>query len=131
MTEEGKKPFEVKDKRSSTQTPNNSLAPEEDKSPEIPETAKNAERNKGAVPPVNFATFVLSLSSSAAMNLGGYQDPVSGHMPQNLELAKQSIDILAILEEKTRGNLTEEEKKLLETSLYELRMSYVETVKKG
>jgi len=130
MTEEGNKPFNVKDKRSSTGTPDESSTPEE-KSPEKQESEKSPEHTKGAVPPINFATFVLSLSSSAAMNLGGYQDPVSGHMPKNLELAKQSIDILAILEEKTRGNLTDEEKKLLETALYELRMSYVEEVKKS
>jgi len=108
--------------------PDQSPTPEENR-PEKQEPEKSAEHTKGTVPPINFATFVLSLSSSAAMNLGGYQDPVSGHMPKNLELAKQSIDILAILEEKTRGNLTDEEKKLLETALYELRMSYVEEVK--
>ena len=121
----------MKDKRSSSGKPDESPIPEKEKNPKNHETEKKAEHGKGAVPPINFATFVLSLSSSAAMNLGGYQDPVSGHMPKNLELAKQSIDILAILEEKTRGNLTDEEKKLLETSLYELRMSYVEEVKKG
>jgi hypothetical protein len=65
------------------------------------------------------------------MSLGGYQDPVSGHVPKNLEMAKQSIDILGILEQKTKGNLEPEEQKLLDSALYELRMRYVEEMKKS
>ncbi len=91
-----------------------------------------AETGKRTPPPaINFSTFVLSLSTSAAMNLGGYTDPVSGLIPRNLELAKQSIDILGILAEKTKGNLNADEKQLLDSVLYELRMRYIEEMKKG
>lgn len=89
----------------------------------------------GSIPPleIKFSTFILSLSTSAAMNLGGYEDPASGPVPQNLDLAKQSIDILGVLKDKTKGNLDAEEERLLETALYELRMRYVEElrIKKG
>ncbi len=92
----------------------------------------NAEAGKRKTPPaINFSTFVLSLSTSAAMNLGGYTDPVSGLIPRNLELAKQSIDILGILAEKTKGNLDADESHLLDSVLYELRMRYIDEIKKG
>ena len=96
-------------------------------------TSDKTVKDAGGVKPpsINFSTFILSLSTSAAMSLGGYQDPQSGHIPKNLEHAKQSIDILAIIQSKTEGNLTTEEKDLLESTLYELRMRYVEEVKKG
>lgn len=91
-----------------------------------PETGK-----RNPPPAINFSTFVLSLSTSAAMNLGGYTDPVSGLIPRNLELAKQSIDILGILADKTKGNLDADESRLLDSVLYELRMRYVEEMRKG
>ena len=118
--------FVIKDKRGQQDDAQNNEppAPEPEKKPAEP--SKKAE-----APNITFTTFVLSLSSSAAMSLGGYQDPVSGHVPRNLELAKQSIDILGILQEKTKGNLDEEEQKLLDSALYELRIKYVEEVKKG
>ncbi|MFQ5431364.1 MAG: DUF1844 domain-containing protein [Nitrospinota bacterium] len=128
MAGEEKPSFSIKDKRGEER-------PEEDKPSPAPETAGEKpatdKNNKGKAPQITFSTFVLSLSSSAAMSLGGYQDPVSGHVPKNLELAKQSIDILGILAEKTKGNLNDDEQKLLDSSLYELRMRYVEEVKKG
>jgi len=80
-------------------------------------------------PPIDFVTFILSLSSSAAYHMGGFQDPVSGKTSVNLDLAKQTIDIIAMLEEKTRGNLTEDESKLVSHALYDLRMQFVEASK--
>jgi len=130
------KPFVVRDKRSSTQSAEN---PEgqtnkavEETSPDSSKPAESGDSSDSpkSQPPINFSTFVLSLSSSAAMSMGGYQDPVSGHIPKNLEIAKQSIDILGIIHEKTKGNLAEDEEKLLDSALYELRMRYVEEVKK-
>ena len=95
-------------------------------------SSPTAETGKRKTPPaISFSTFVLSLSTSAAMNLGGYADPVSGHVPRNLELAKQTIDILGILAEKTKGNLDADESHLLDSVLYELRMRYIEEMKKG
>jgi hypothetical protein len=79
---------------------------------------------------VTFVGFVLSLAHTAAFHFGDVPDPVSGEAgPVNLAAAQQIIDILALLEAKTRGNLTAEERQLLEQLLYELRMRYVEASK--
>jgi hypothetical protein len=79
---------------------------------------------------VTFVGFVLSLAHTAAFHFGDVPDPVSGQAgPVNLAAAQQIIDILALLETKTRGNLTAEERQLLEQLLYELRMRYVEAGK--
>src|SRR6185436_7991633 len=79
---------------------------------------------------VTFIGFVLSLAHTAAFHFGDVPDPVSGQAgPVNLAAAQQIIDILALLETKTRGNLTAEERQLLEQLIYELRMRYVEASK--
>jgi uncharacterized protein DUF1844 len=79
---------------------------------------------------VTFVGFVLSLAHTAAFHFGDVPDPVSGQAgPVNLAAAQQIIDILALLETKTRGNLTAEERQLLEQLIYELRMRYVEASK--
>ena len=76
---------------------------------------------------LSFAAFVLSLASTAAIHFGDIPDPATGATaPPNLEGASQMIEILALLEEKTRGNLTAEERQVLEQVLFELRMRYVE-----
>jgi hypothetical protein len=81
---------------------------------------------------INFASFVLSLVHTAAVHFGDVGDPTTGerHAP-NLPLAQQMIDILAMLEEKTRGNLSAEERQLIDQVLYELRMRYVEVSRAG
>jgi hypothetical protein len=80
---------------------------------------------------ITFVGFVLSLAHTAAVHFGDVPDPISGQKASvNLDAAQQMIDILALLEEKTRGNLSAEERQLLEQILYELRMRYVE-VNKG
>ncbi len=77
--------------------------------------------------PLTFTAFVLSLASSAAIHFGDLPDPASGGTSEpNLEAASQMIEILSLLEQKTRGNLTAEERQLLEQILYELRMRFVE-----
>ena len=79
---------------------------------------------------ISFAAFVLSLAHTAAVHFGDIPDPVSGEAGEaNLPAAQQMIDILALLEAKTRGNLTAEERPLLDQILYELRMRYVEAAK--
>ena len=79
---------------------------------------------------VTFVGFVLSLAHTAAFHFGDVSDPVSGEAGQvNLPAAQQIIDILSLLETKTRGNLTAEERQLLEQLLYELRLRYVEVGK--
>jgi uncharacterized protein DUF1844 len=76
---------------------------------------------------LSFTAFVLSLASTAAIHLGDLADPATGQISgTNLEGASQMIDILSLLEQKTRGNLTAEERQVLEQVLYELRMRFVE-----
>jgi hypothetical protein len=76
---------------------------------------------------ISFAAFVLSLAHTAAVHFGDVPDPVTGtHSPANLPAAQQMIDILSLLEQKTRGNLTAEERQLLDQLLYELRLRFVE-----
>lgn len=90
-----------------------------------------ADEAKGAedLPHIDFSTFVLSLSHSGFVHLGDMADPSGGTLTPNLELAKQTIDLLALLEEKTRGNLTGEEERLLSGSLHDLRLRLVEVGK--
>ena len=79
---------------------------------------------------VTFIGFVVSLAHTAAVHFGDVPDPVSGEtIPANLPAAQQMIDILALLDEKTRGNLTAEERNLLDQILYELRLRFVEAGK--
>jgi hypothetical protein len=82
-----------------------------------------------SLPSIDFATFVLSLSHSALMHLGEAPQPETDKVESNLPLAKQDIDILGLLEEKTKGNLTGDEERLLAQVLFDLRMRYVERVK--
>ncbi|MCA9521649.1 MAG: DUF1844 domain-containing protein [Myxococcales bacterium] len=75
---------------------------------------------------IDFSTFILSVSTSAVTYLGLIAHPETGEATLNLTLAKQNIDILSMLREKTVGNLTGDEAKLLETLLYDLRMRFLE-----
>jgi hypothetical protein len=75
---------------------------------------------------LSFTAFVLSLASTAAIHFGDLPDPMTGEkMPPNLEGATQMIEILSLLDRKTRGNLTAEERQVLEQVLYELRLQFV------
>lgn len=79
---------------------------------------------------VSFVAFVISMASNAAVHFGDAPDPVSNEIrPPNLEAASQVIEMLAMLEQKTRGNLTAEERQLLDQILFELRMRYVDARK--
>jgi hypothetical protein len=86
---------------------------------------------QGGLPSVDFSTFALSLGTSALYHMGLVGDPESGERvaEPNLALARQTIDTLAMLETKTQGNLEQEEARLLEGLLYELRMRFVEAGK--
>lgn len=76
---------------------------------------------------VSFNALVISLASSAAVHFGDLGDPVTGEkQPPNLIAARHAIDLLSILEEKTKGNLTEEEQQVLKQVLVELRMRFVQ-----
>jgi hypothetical protein len=81
---------------------------------------------------LSFTAFVLSLASTAAIHFGDLPDPTSSRQAEpNLGGAAQMIEILALLDQKTRGNLTAEERKVLEQVLYELRLRFVEASTAG
>ncbi len=93
------------------------------------EPAPAPDPGAAGLPPVDFHTFVLSLGSSALLHLGELEHPEAGATKRDLPLAKHTIDILAMLQEKTKGNLTPPEEKLIESLLYDLRLRYVEATK--
>jgi hypothetical protein len=80
-----------------------------------------------ALPPADFATLVLSLGSSVLMYMG--EAPEGKNAPRNLPMAKHAIDLLTVLEEKTKGNLSSEEEHILGSLLFDLRLRYVEALK--
>ena len=87
---------------------------------------RSAPAGDGAtLPAIDFSTFVMSLSHSVLVHLGDAPDP-DGNKTAHLELARQTIDLLALLQEKTRNNLTGPEEQLLEQALYDLRLRFVE-----
>ena len=90
---------------------------------------ETGDSKKEGLPKIDFATFAISLGTSALFHMGLVPDPSSGERTgsKNLPLARQTIDTLEMLEAKTRGNLNAEETKLLESLLYEIRMRFVET----
>ena len=90
----------------------------------------SAAAEQESLPELNFSTFVISLSTQALMHLGEIGNPISGKVETDVPVAKQMIDILAMLRDKTRGNLDPNEDRLLEDILFDLRMKYVEAVKK-
>jgi len=83
---------------------------------------------KETLPKIDFSTFINSLAASALVNLGMMHDP-AGESRKNLSLAKQTIDILGVMEEKTKNNLTDDEKNLLINLLHDLRLAYVKAGK--
>jgi hypothetical protein len=85
--------------------------------------------DEGPLPGIDFSTFIISLSHSAFVYLGDAPTPDGGPADKNLVMARQTIDILALLADKTKGNLTGEEERLLEQVVYELRLRFVEVSK--
>ena len=118
--------FTVTDRRSFSEG-GESRAPEAPPPPSS--TTDGAAGASPTLPAVDFHTFVLSLGSSALLHLGELEHPDVGAPQKDLALAKHTIDILVMLEEKTRGNLTPAEEKLIGSLLYDLRLRYVEAQK--
>lgn len=88
------------------------------------------EADSGSVmPEVTFEAFVMSLNSSVLYHLGEIPDPVTGKREHNLDLARHGIDTLSMMEEKTTGNLTDGEAKMLRDILYDAKMKYVQASK--
>ncbi len=82
-----------------------------------------------SLPGVDFATFILSLSHSALVHMGEAPSPETGKTEKNLPLARQTVDLITMLEEKTKGNLSGDEERLIGQVLFDLRMRYVEQSK--
>lgn len=79
----------------------------------------------GPLPPVDFSAFVVSMGHAAMLHMGQIPDPASGEASADAELARHTIDTIAMLQEKTKGNLSPEEKNLIDHLLTELRLAYV------
>ena len=126
MSEEIKGPgFTIKDHRHS-QKPGDEVEsePKDSTNPasEQPESIQDFK--------IDFSTFILSLTSSAFYHLGEIPDPKTGKKNADLNAVKQTIDIIAMLKTKTEGNLSDEEKKLIEQLTYELQIKYVDAQNK-
>lgn len=142
MAEEGEKGegkgFKVADRRRFSETGEaREAAPAAEARPEAEEPRTAGEKRVEAqnessddLAELNFSTFVISLSTQALMHLGEIPDPITGKVASDFPVAKQMIDIIGMLGEKTRGNLDPGEQQLMEDVLYDLRMRYVEAVKK-
>ena len=119
--------FVIKDSRSSQ------LSEEEAENRSSQESSDPARTETGQQPQqpfeIDFSTFIMSLTSSAFYHLGDIADPETGKTETNLPAVHQTIDMLTMLREKTKGNLNEEENKLLEQLIYELQMKYVAKTK--
>lgn len=128
MAEE-EKGFIIKDRRSFDEKGElKDKEPQEEEKREKEETKKQAPKEEAERPPlpeINFTSLVFSLSSSALFHCGEIADPQTGERKKDLPLAKHAIDTIAMLKEKTEGNLTEEEQKFMENVLTDLRWRYV------
>jgi hypothetical protein len=128
---EKEKGFVVKDRRTfSSEGPapaDPKPAPEEAAPVEPPAAERQARPQPESTPPpqINFPTFIASLNASALVHIGVIEDPVSGKAEKNLPMAKQTIDIISMLQKKTAGNLTPDEDGMLKSILYDLRILYV------
>lgn len=125
---EEEKGFKVTDKRRVT------LNNQEMESPRgelPPKTDHDLNKKEEGLQRIDFSTFILSLGSSALILLGEIEDPVNREKHQDLSQAREMIDLLAMLEEKTKGNLSKEEEALLTNLLFDLRMKYVEKTRKS
>lgn len=80
----------------------------------------------GSLPPANFETLLTTLATQALFAMGAVPDPRTGQRIAHLDLARHHIDMLTVIEEKTKGNLSDEESNTLATTLFELRQRYVQ-----
>ena len=137
---EEKKDFIIKDRRIFSQENLDKTEKAEDKTkeekmnePQAKEPKKDYapgdKETEACLPEINFPTFIMSLNASALFNLGVLENPATDKKEKNLALAKQTIDILCLLEEKTRGNLSKDEDLMLKNILYDLRIIYVKELK--
>jgi hypothetical protein len=127
---EEEKGFVIKDKRSLDEKGElKEEGVEEAIKGEEKKESSEEESQKIPLPEVSLSSLIFSLSSSALLHLGEIADPMTGEKKEDLALAKHSIDTISMLKEKTKGNLTEEEDKFIESILTDLRWRYVKAKK--
>ena len=121
--------FVIKDKRSSQISEDDATFPD-DQETKGQEEQTNSSKEKETEPfQIDFSAFIMSLTSSAFYHLGDMPDPSTGKKEVNLPAVQQTIDMLIMLREKTKGNLKEDEEKLIEQLIYELQVKYVAKTK--
>ena len=144
MTEEQKEEsFNLRDKRRFVDDDSGRVKSEGDagseEKKEVPKASEPSREKQQAkfpggesapLPDIDFSTFIFSLSSSAMLHLGLMENPYTKTIDKNLPLAKQTIDIISMLKDKTKGNLSDEEENLITHLLTELRFKYVNELKK-
>lgn len=110
----------------------NEKAEEDKKGPEKDVGREQDSRNQSSekqLPPMDFSGFIVGLAETTLFQLGFLRIPGQEEVSKDLQAAKHTIDLVALLEEKTRGNLTDQEKKILSDTLFQLRMAFVEASK--
>ncbi len=121
--EEKEKSFVVRDKRFTAKKEEEKVSPGNEKMEEPLREEVSGE--EVPLPEINFTSFIFSLSTSALIQLGEIEDPFTKKQSKDLPIAKQTIDLIGMLREKTKGNLTSEEGNFLDNALFDLRMRYV------
>jgi len=122
----GQRGFVVTDRRSAPDAASHAASdPPSEAAPDLPTAGADA----AVFPQIDFHTFIISLGSSALLHLGELDPPDGGPVQIDLPLAQHTIDVIAMLQEKTRGNLTAPEAEFLEGLLFDLRLRYVERSK--
>jgi len=126
--EKEEKGFVIRDKRFSARKEEEGKKFEESAKAQVNESKGEEMKKEGPLPEITFSSLIFSFSTSALIQLGEIEDPVTKRRDKNLPLAKQTIDLIGMLKEKTKGNLTPEEESLIDQVLFDLRMRYVKAV---
>lgn len=119
---------EEKSEKPSEKTAPQNKGPKDGKSEES-RAEEPPESKKQEIPPIDFASFIISLSTSVLIYLGEIPDPLSNEKKEDFISAKQTIDLISLLKEKTKGNLTQQEEEFMENILYDLKMRFVKASK--
>ena len=122
---DGKKGYTFMDKRGLDKE--DSGAPQEVRDFDL--QPQDKDKPGGPAPAIDFTTLIMSFASASLVTMGRVPDPATGSVHKDLVIAKQNIDIISLLHEKTKGNLNADEERLMQQVLYELRMSFVEAMK--
>ncbi len=133
QNEQQEQAFRVTDKRSfrengqpvSTEASDKAEDRSPDEKPPVIGEEKSSEEAKSARPPIDFPSYILSYYTQGLVLMGEVPNPYTNKKEEDIEAARHMIDILSMLEEKTKGNLSKDEQQLLESVLYELRMKFM------